>query len=145
MKRMWALLSIATILMANTTNAQDKWEAVYNNKVIHKGTADADDVITVPRVPHLKTTDVLTLRYHTENSDNTWKRTFYINDAGDQVLKTVEMNNQSGSVRISNAFLRKLIAKKEPVTLYTSSIPKDQLKAATVRVRRMMLCKIEWK
>ena len=130
--------------MSTAADAQDKWEAVYNKKIVHKGGVDKGDVITLRAVPSFKTTDILSLRYHTENSDNTWKRTFYINGANDNVLKTIEMNGQSGTVRIKNSILKELAAKKQPLTVYTSSVPKDPAKASSVRVRRMMLCKIEW-
>ena len=69
---------------------------------------------------------------------------FYINDGDDKNYRTIEVNKQSGRITVNAAVLQKLMNKRKPVLIYTTSLPKDPSKAALVRVRRILLCTIEW-
>ena len=66
------------------------------------------------------------------------------NDANDNTIKALKISNQSGCVSFNASVFEELKNKKHPIFIYTTSLPKDPAIAATVRVRRMMICKIEW-
>jgi hypothetical protein len=79
-----------------------------------------------------------------DDPDKGWKRTFYISDSNDENLKTAEINTQAGSVSFNASVIKDLMNKKQPVFIYTTSLPKNKELAARIRVRRVLLCKIEW-
>lgn len=73
-----------------------------------------------------------------------WKRTFEIVDASDNPVMKVPASNQS-SYHTSIKQLRSKLKKGQAYSLYTMAIPKDPNVAATVRVRRILVCTIKVK
>jgi hypothetical protein len=141
------LLIIVALLSASFTNtaAIDTWQIFINKQVIFKGNAEMEETAVAIKIKTLKPQDCLIIKYFIDNPNPNWKRTFYINDSNDISVKTVEINKQSGSVSVNASVFKQLMDKKQPVFIYTTSLPKDPQKAAAVRVRRILLCKINWK
>ncbi len=123
------------------------WKLCFNGKEIIKGNVEqADELKTIDASAILKhPTKNFTIYYNQADVTTGWNRTFFINDENDQVLHTITMTSQSGSVSFPATYLSKSASSKKPVFLYTTSLPKDKKKAAVVRVRRILLSKIEWK
>ena len=144
MKRITVLLSLLLMLSVAQVNAMDHWEILFNKKVILKGTSDQEDQTLHFKPRAFKSTDRFTLKYTSEDSEAGWNRTFYLTDTKDENLKTVIIDKQSGELSVKASAVIELMNKKEPVFIYTMSLPKDRKKAAAVRVRRILLCKIEW-
>jgi len=144
MKRIAIVISLLLMLSLTEVNAMDHWEILFNKKVILKGTSNQEDQTLHFKPRTFKSTDRFTLKYISEGSEAGWNRTFYLIDTKDENLKTVKIDKQSGELSAKASAVAELINKKKPVFIYTTSLPKDPNKAATVRVRRILLCKIEW-
>ena len=132
------------IICAVNATAIDSWRIFYNKQVIFKGNAEMENPVVRFKTRQLKKTDHFVISYKIDNPDVNWQRTFYINDTNEVNIKTIDLNKQSGSVSVNASVLKEMMNKKRPVMIYTTSLPKDPSKAATVRVRRILLCKIEW-
>lgn len=124
--------------------ASDSCEILFNKHLIFKGSVEQENPVAFIKAKHFKNTDCLTIRYRSENANKGWTRTFYINDSNGQNLKTIDLGKQSGSVTVNASVLNELEKKKQPFFIYTISLPKDKAMAARIRVRRMLICKIEW-
>ena len=123
----------------------DRWQIRINNKVIFKGDSDNENPTASLKTSSLKATDKITISYFMDNADNSWKRTFYVNDESEKNYVTIDLNRQSGSVTFKASKLKELMDQKKTFNIYTISTPKDPSRAAAIRVRRVLLCKVEWK
>jgi hypothetical protein len=140
------LLIIFSIFTLATVNAQtDSWQIFFNTKAVLKGNSDKADAELVIKTSALRTTDKIVIKYTSATADDKWKRTFYITDSADNNILTIPSSKQTGSISVTAGKLTQYMKHKQPVFIYTTSIPKDKAMAASVRVRRMLLCKIEWK
>ena len=141
-----SILLIALLLMLSfvTVNAMDHWEILLNKQVIFKGTSEQENPTLQFKTRTFKKTDSFTLRYTSENAQSGWNRTFHVTDLEEKNLKTVSIDKQSGQVSVKASAVKEIMGKKQPVFIYTTSLPKDPSKAATVRIRRILLCKVEW-
>ena len=124
--------------------ANDSCEILFNKQVIFKGDVEQENAHGFVKATQFKNTDCITIKYHSEKAMKGWKRTFYLEGPNDQNVKTIELSKQSGSVSVKASVLNEMKEKKQPVFVYTISLPADKAMAARVRVRRMFLCKIEW-
>lgn len=74
--------------------------------------------------------------------DNAWKRTYNITDDKDHVITELGKSSKAG---IQQLFIQTLLKKLEPgkkYFLYTWAKPADPKMAASVRVRRYLLCSV---
>jgi hypothetical protein len=138
------LIPVFLLLTHLNANAMDRWEILFNNKVLFKGSEEQENNRIDFKRTTFKKTDCFTIKFIAENAQNSWNRTFYINGKEDNNIKTLVISKQSGKVSVSALELSEMMNKKVPVFIYTTSLPKDAAKAATVRVRRILLCKLEW-
>ena len=132
------------VLAFSKVEANDSCSILLNKRVIFKGEVDQKDAVAVINKSQLKKTDNIILLYKSEDDVRGWCRTFYLDDPNDKNLKTIQLNKQSGTVSFNAFALSKAIQKKEPVFIYTITLPKDKKMAARIRVRRIFVCKIEW-
>jgi hypothetical protein len=144
MKKTLLLIPLLLMLSLVKVSAMDRWEILLNKQVIFKGTSEQENPTLRFKTKTFKKTDSFTLRYTSENPQRGWNRTFYVTDSEENNLKTVTVDNQSGQVSVKASAVKELMGKKHPVFIYTTSLPKDPSKAATVRVRRILVCKVEW-
>ncbi|HEX8461768.1 MAG TPA: hypothetical protein VF623_10070 [Segetibacter sp.] len=144
MKKIIALLPLLLLLSLTNLYAMDHWEILLNNKVIFKGKIGEENPTLKFKSRSFKTTDRFTLKYTADDPQKDWNRIFIVTDAQDKELKTVYLDKQSVQVSVKASEVKLLMNKKQPVFIYTTSLPKDPAKAATVRVRRILLCKVEW-
>jgi hypothetical protein len=131
-------------LMIPGANANDSCKILFNKQVIFNGVADQETAVASLKAKIFKAKDCLTISYKSETVNKGWERTFYINDSSEKSLKVITVNKQSGSVAVKASILNKMKEKKQPVFIYTTSLPTDKALAARIRVRRIFICKIEW-
>jgi hypothetical protein len=72
---------------------------------------------------------------------NDWKRTLIVQDDTGREWQQVEGH----SLKLRHRALRKMAATVPRIEMYTSSLPADPERAATVRIRRVHLCTILFK
>jgi hypothetical protein len=140
------MVLLALAALGAQAQADDSWKFLLNKKVIAKGTPDTEDAAVKLEAATLTMmkTGVFNITYVQSQPTSGWNRSFEITDAGDRSLHTIKLPASSGSATVPLAFLKKQAAAKIPLFVYTISLPNDKKKAAVVRVRRILLCKIEW-
>jgi hypothetical protein len=145
MIKVFLLCICAFVFYANSeAEPAESWQIVVNDKVVFKGNSDHDNPTVKLKPFSVKATDKITIRYFMTEADNSWKRTFYLNDESEKNFVTIGLNKQNGSVSFKATNLKELIEKKKTIYIHTVSIPKDPALAASVRVRRVLLCRVEW-
>lgn len=144
MTKLLILLSTSLLLLTTKANASDSCKILLNKKTLFNGTVDDTNAVIKLSSAGFKNADCITIAYATETSMKRWNRTFYVETARGQNLKTIKMDKQSGSVSFKASVLTDMQVKKQPVLLYTISLPADKAMAARIRVRPMLICKIEW-
>jgi hypothetical protein len=133
--------SLFLILVLTFSNihiqAQDRWTVTHNGKEVVVATTE-DTVANKVTATHgdLKKWGVLRIKYKEVPERPDWKRTLLIVDSGQTELKAVSGN----TLKLRNRVLRKWLRNSGKLFIYTSSIPADPERAATVRVRRVHLC-----
>lgn len=144
MRSIFLLLTAFFAMSYNKAGATDGWQVFFNKQEIFKGNAEMEQLKTTFKSRELKKNDCFRITYNNDHPYAGWKRTFYFNDSTDNTIKTLELNKQTGSVSLNASVLKEMMIKKQPVFIYTVSLPKDPDKASNIRVRRILLCKIEW-
>ncbi|MCW3080012.1 hypothetical protein [Segetibacter sp.] len=143
MNKLITLFAFVTLMTINA-KANDSCKILFNKQLIFNGVADQETSVASIKEREFLQKDCITISYKSEHTNKGWNRTFYVNSADDRNLKTVTVNKQSGSVSVKASILNKVKEKKQPVFIYTTSLPTDKALAARIRVRRIFICKIEW-
>lgn len=138
------LLSVFMALAVTDANAGDSCQILFNKQIIFKGGVDRQDAVAYFKARQFKNTDLINIKFYSDNANKGWRRTFYIDDESNNNIKKIEMDKQSGSVTFSASVLAAGKEKKQAFSVYTTSLPTDKAMAARIRVRRMFICKIEW-
>ncbi|MCW3105972.1 MAG: hypothetical protein JWQ09_478 [Segetibacter sp.] len=144
MNKLIVLLSAFVALTIFKADASDSCQILFNKQVIFKSNVEQENAIAFLKARQFKNTDCITIAYHSESANKGWKRTFYLTDSNDQNLKSFDLAKQSGSACVKASVLNEMKKKKQPVFVYTISLPTDKAMAARIRVRRIFICKIEW-
>lgn len=129
----------------SNANASDSCKVFFNKQLIFKGEVDNESSASALRVKSFKKSDCIIIVYKSETTNKGWERTFYLNGADEKNIKTITTSKQSGSVSVKASVLNEMKEKRQPVLIYTTSLPADKALAARIRVRRLFICKIEWK
>lgn len=144
MNKLFVLLPAFITFCISTARANDSCVVLFNKQVIFKGETEQENPVAFIKAGAFKNADCITIKYYSEKVLKGWKRTFYLDASNDQNLKTIELNKQNGTVSVKASVLTEMKEKKQPVFIYTMSLPTDKAMAARIRVRRMLICKIEW-
>ena len=130
------------ILFSATVQAQsyDKWEIYQNRKEVSKfnnkkETSDEKRVLLLNRFLEGPGYFVIEFTPATEQAE--WIRTIAFYDSTDKEIR--EYNNTL-FLRIHNSEIAGIMEGRQKVRVYSWAIPKDPAVAATVRVRRILLC-----
>lgn len=144
-KIVWVLL--ACFAGAVPAIAQDAWNICLGKKVLISGEVGVSDTTIALNRQILENARqlMLDINYTTGEPTTGWNRTFYFTNSKDKELQTLDLPSQSGQVRVRVNTLLQAFAPGETMYLYTTSLPADKAKAAMVKVRRVLVCKIEWK
>jgi hypothetical protein len=143
-KKLILFISLAFFGITIQAQEPDRWEIKFNKQIIFKGSSNQTNPTAFLKTSALKKTDKITIRYLMDNPDKDWKRTFLIRDESENNIATLDLNNPTGAVTFNVYNLQALRNKKKPFFIYTVSLPKDPSLAAAIRVKRILLCKIEW-
>ena len=130
------------ILFSVTVQAQsyDKWEIYQNRKEVSsfnnkKETSDERRVLLLNRF--LEGPGFFVIEYKPAAEQAEWIRTIAFYDSTDKQIR--EYNNTL-LLRIHNSEMADIMDGRQKVKVYSWAIPKDPAVAATVRVRRILLC-----
>jgi len=130
------------ILFSVTAQAQsyDKWEIYQNRKEVSsfnnkKETNDEKRVVLLNR--SLEGPGFFVIEYKPAAEQAEWIRTIAFYDSTDKQIR--EYNNTL-FLRIHNSEIADIMEGRQKVKVYSWAIPKDPAVAATVRVRRILLC-----
>jgi len=122
------------------------WLVGFNNKELFKGFEVKQSLVLRMQSTLVSSNPaaIFTIEYKDAAADKNWRRTYYITDQNDQTIHTITMQQPTGKRPFKAALLVGYAKAKKPVYVYTTLLPKDPQKAAVVRVRRILLCTIEW-
>jgi len=126
--------------MAALGQSYDSWkiyhnrkeEASFNNK---KETEDEKKVLLLNR--NIEAPGYFIIEFTPAKEQADWLRTIAFFDSTDRQIKEYKNTLQ---LRIHNTELSSIVEGKEKVKVYSWAVPKDPAIAATVRVRRILLC-----
>jgi hypothetical protein len=90
-------------------------------------------------------TDKLVIYNNNKAEKKIWKRSFMIFDEADTEVIKLSTAAKDSYYEIPVVDLLAKLKKYKDYSLYTIAIPTDPKKAATVRVRRILLCKVRVK
>jgi hypothetical protein len=144
MKYFLLLLSVFTL---TTVTAQE-------NKIVIKvqkqtltvdANEDGEKTVILNSASKSAKTDKFVIFNSNKAEAKTWKRSFTIYDDADaEIVKFPKLSATSYSQLSLSTVLSKL-KKGTDYSLYTIAVPADPKRAAVVRVRRVLVCKIEVK
>ena len=130
------------ILFTTAVQAQsyDKWEIYQNRKEVSKfnnkkETNDERNVLLLNRF--LEGPGFFVIEFTPAKEQAEWIRTIAFYDSTDKEIR--EYNNTL-FLRIHNSEIAGIMEGRQKVRVYSWAIPKDPAVAATVRVRRILLC-----
>jgi hypothetical protein len=118
----------------------DSWKLFHNRKEIgsfnlKKETTDEREVVLLNRI--LEGPGFFVLEFTPNEAQAEWIRTIAFLDSNDNNIR--EYKNTL-LLRMHNAELAGIMEGRQKVKVYSWAIPKDPALAATIRVRRILLC-----
>lgn len=118
----------------------DSWKIFHNRKEIasfnlKKETEDEREVVLLNRI--LEGPGFLVLEFTPNKEQAEWIRTIAFVDSNDN---NIRVYNNTLLLRILNAEVAGIMEGRQKVRVYSWAVPKDPAVAATVRVRRILLC-----
>ena len=136
------LFLYALILFSATMQAQsyDKWEIYQNRKEVSsfnnkKETTDERRVLLLNRF--LEGPGFFVIEFKPAAEQAEWIRTIAFYDSTDKQIR--EYNNTL-FLQIHNSEIAGIMEGRQKVKVYSWAVPKDPAVAATVRIRRLLLC-----
>ncbi|HJS54208.1 MAG TPA: hypothetical protein VJ765_06675 [Chitinophagaceae bacterium] len=136
------ILYVSVLFFAANMQAQsyDSWNIYHNRKEVSKfnnkkETNDEKKVVLLNRL--LEGPGFFIVEYIPSAEQSEWIRTIAFYDSTDKVIKQY---NNTLFLKLHNSEIAGIIEGKGKVKVYTWAVPKDPALAATVRVRRILLC-----
>ena len=136
------ILYISVLFFSMVTQAQsyDSWEIYNNRKEVSKfnnkkETNDERKVLLLNRT--LEGPGFFIIEYKPAADQADWIRTIAFYDSSDKLIR--EYNNTL-FLRMHNSEIAGIMEGRQKVKVYSWAVPKDPAVAATVRVRRILLC-----
>jgi len=136
------LILYILILFSVTVQAQsyDKWDIYQNRKEVNsfnnkKETNDERKVLLLNRF--LEGPGFFVIEFTPAAEQSEWIRTIAFFDSTDKPIR--EFNNTL-FLRIHNSEIAGIMEGRQKVKVYSWAVPKDPALAATVRIRRLLLC-----
>jgi len=138
-----AKLFLYTLILSSASvqaQSYDKWEIYQNRKEVSafnnkKETNDEKRVVLLNR--SLEGPGFFVIEYKPAAEQAEWIRTIAFYDSTDKQIR--EYNNTL-FLRIHNSEVADIMDGRQKVKVYSWAVPKDPAVAATVRVRRILLC-----
>jgi len=139
------IFSILVLLFSLTAMSQkyDSWEIFHNRKEVasfnlKKESEDENKVLLLNRALDEPGFFIITYSPAAEHAD--WTRNFVICDSTGRELR--KFDNLGSQFKMLNEDIARLIGDRQKVKIYTWAIPSDPNLAASIRVRRILLCTI---
>lgn len=136
------LFFLILILSSATAQAQsyDSWNVYHNRKEVSKfsskkETTDEKRVVLLNRF--LEGPGSFIIEYSPAAEQSEWIRTIGFFDSADKLIR--EYKNML-FLRLHNSEMAGIMEGQEKVKVYSWAVPKDPALAATVRIRRLLLC-----
>lgn len=131
------LLLLSTAVMAQS---YDSWEIYNNRKEVSKfnnkkETDDERKVLLLNR--NLEGPGFFIIEFKPAAEQSEWIRTIAFFDSTD---KSIREYNNTLFLRLHNSEIAGIMEGRQKVKVYSWAVPKDPAVAATVRVRRILLC-----
>ena len=130
------------IFFSATAQAQsyDSWNIYHNRKEVSKfstkkETADENRVVLLNRF--LEGPGFFIIEYTPAAEQSDWIRTIGFFDSSD---KSIRDYKNTLFLRLHNSEIAGIMEGQEKVKVYSWAVPKDPALAATVRIRRILLC-----
>ena len=139
------IFSILVPLFSLTAMAQkyDSWEIFHNRKEVasfnlKKESEDEKKVLLLNRALEEPGFFIITYTPAAEQAD--WTRNFVISDSTGKDLRKFE--NLGSQLKMLNDDIARLMGDRKKIKIYTWAVPSDPNLAASVRVRRILVCTI---
>ena len=139
------IFSILVLVFSLTTMAQkyDSWEIFHNRREVasfnlKKETEDEKKVLLLNRALEEPGFFIITYTPAAEYADCT--RNFVICDSTGKELR--KFDNLGSQLKMLNDDIARLIGDRQKIKIYSWAIPSDPKLAASIRVRRILLCTI---
>ena len=139
------IFSILVLVFSLTTMAQkyDSWEIFHNRREVasfnlKKETEDEKQVLLLNRALEEPGFFIITYTPASEYAD--WTRNFVICDSTGKELR--KFDNLGSQLKMLNDDIARLIGDRQKIKIYSWAIPSDPKLAASIRVRRILLCTI---
>ena len=140
MSKLFLLIPALVVSLVLQAQSYDSWEIYQNRKEVSKfnnkkETNDEKRVVLLNRF--LEGPGFFVIEYTPAAEQAEWIRTIAFYDSTDKQIR--EYNNTL-FLRIHNSEIAGIMEGRQKVRVYSWAIPKDPALAATVRVRRILLC-----
>lgn len=137
-----AVLTITLLFLALMVYSQtfDRWTIYHNRKEVSKfsnkkETGDERRIVLLNRI--MEGPGFFIIEYKPAADKADWIRTIAFFDSSDKQIR--EYNNTL-FLKIHNSEIAGIMEGRQKVKVYSWAVPKDPALAATVRVRRILLC-----
>jgi hypothetical protein len=140
MNKFLLLISALWVSLALQAQSYDSWEIYQNRKEVSKfnnkkETSDERKVLLLNRF--LEGPGFFVIEYKPAAEQAEWIRTIAFYDSTD---KQIRQYDNTLLLRIHNSEIAGIMDGRQKVRVYSWAVPKDPAVAATVRVRRQLLC-----
>jgi hypothetical protein len=134
------ILILFSPIVHGQSKSYDSWEVFHNRKEVSKfnnkkETADERKVVLLNRF--LEGPGFFIIDYKPAAEQSEWIRTISFFDSTDKPIR--EYNNTL-FLRLHNSEIAGIVEGREKVKVYSWAVPKDPALAATIRIRRILLC-----
>src|SRR4030095_982196 len=136
------IIYIAALFLGASLQAQsyDSWNVYHNRREVSKFNnkkepKDERKILLLNRF--LEGPGFFIIEYTPASEQSEWIRTIGFFDSSDKAIR--EYNNTL-FLRLHNSEMAGIMEGREKVRVYSWAVPKDPAVAATVRVRRILLC-----
>ena len=140
MKKIFFLIPFLIFSATVIAQSYDSWKIYHNRKLagsfnLKKETNNENKVVLLNRT--LEGPGFVVIEYTPNADEAEWIRTIAFVDSSD---KNIREYNNTLLLRIHNAEIAGILEGRQKVKVYSWAIPKDPAIAATVKVRRILLC-----
>lgn len=126
--------------MTAISQKYDSWEIFHNRKEagsfnLKKETDDERRIVLLNR--NMDVPGFFVIEYTPARGQADWIRTMAFYDSTDRLLRQFD---NTLFLRVLNSEMASIMDGKQKIRVYSWAVPKDPAVAATVRVRRVLLC-----
>ena len=138
-KLLFFILALAATIVLHA-QSYDSWEIYQNRKEVSKfnnkkETDDERRVVLLNRF--LEGPGFVIFEFKPNQAESEWIRTIAFYDSTDKLIRDF---NNTLLLRIHNSDMSQIMDGRQGVKVYSWALPKDPAVAATVRIRRLLLC-----